>query len=127
VTSSAERPSPESPTSGREALSADVSDLVTEEDETTGLPGRQQHYWFARSVAPVSRPPSCSKRRRCRSRARRRQWVGPKEVSGSGDLLEAGGYPGRGVERRDRDAFDRYLIPGSGASVPLTVGVTRST
>ena len=37
---SAERPVPETPTTGRDQLSADVPDLVIEEDETTGLPNR---------------------------------------------------------------------------------------
>ncbi|WP_258803128.1 M36 family metallopeptidase [Pseudarthrobacter sp. NS4] len=40
VARSAERPSAESTTSGRDQLSADVPDLVIEEDETTGLPNR---------------------------------------------------------------------------------------
>ncbi|MET1085902.1 MAG: M36 family metallopeptidase [Arthrobacter sp.] len=37
---SAEMPSPEMPTTGRDQLSADIPDLVIEEDETTGLPNR---------------------------------------------------------------------------------------
>ena len=37
---SAQVPSPEMPTTGREQLSADVPDLVIEEDEITGLPNR---------------------------------------------------------------------------------------
>jgi extracellular elastinolytic metalloproteinase len=37
---SAELPSAETPTAGRDQLSADVPDLVIEEDETTGLPNR---------------------------------------------------------------------------------------
>lgn len=40
VARSAEQPSAETPTTGRDALSADVPDLVIEEDETTGLPNR---------------------------------------------------------------------------------------
>ena len=40
VARGAERPSAEVPTTGRDALSADVPDLVIEEDETTGLPNR---------------------------------------------------------------------------------------
>ncbi|MDQ0767943.1 extracellular elastinolytic metalloproteinase [Pseudarthrobacter defluvii] len=37
---SAEQPAAEMPTTGREQLSADVPDLIIEEDETTGLPNR---------------------------------------------------------------------------------------
>jgi hypothetical protein len=40
VARSAERPAAETPTAGRDRLSADVPDLVIEEDETTGLPNR---------------------------------------------------------------------------------------
>ena len=40
VARSAERPSAETTTAGRDLLSADVPDLVIEEDETTGLPNR---------------------------------------------------------------------------------------
>jgi hypothetical protein len=40
VARGAERPAPETPSTGRDALSADVPDLVIEEDETTGLPNR---------------------------------------------------------------------------------------
>lgn len=40
VARSAELPSPATPTAGRDRFSADVPDLVIEEDETTGLPNR---------------------------------------------------------------------------------------
>ena len=40
VARSAERPSAETSTTGRDLFSADVPDLVIEEDETTGLPNR---------------------------------------------------------------------------------------